>query len=237
MPFKIEKNKDKKSYKVSNKETGKVYAYHSRDPEHLIQVIEYFKKYVVFSEASQEELKNNKSSEKQLAKYYLAAINYYEPNFDFENADLNQVESLGKAYLKELFQENILQFIEKSKKKQGTISTSAISTPSYDTPWKYFAYAMLTTKSNAQIANVIYQPVIVPTMKPILIPRFSALIAAIKNKEEKIEEYNKATPITRTNAYTVICKDLFFLSKNVSVNCHKAIQTNNSTKYFVVGFI
>ena len=43
MPFKIEKNKGENSYKVSNRETGKVYAYKTKDPQYLIKVIEYFK--------------------------------------------------------------------------------------------------------------------------------------------------------------------------------------------------
>ena len=42
MPFKVEKNKDN-TYKVSNKITGRIYAYNTKDPKHLIRTIEYFK--------------------------------------------------------------------------------------------------------------------------------------------------------------------------------------------------
>lgn len=42
MPFKINKNKDG-TYKVSNRDTGKIYAYNTKDPQYLIRVIEYFK--------------------------------------------------------------------------------------------------------------------------------------------------------------------------------------------------
>lgn len=42
MPFKIEKNKDG-TFKVSNKETGKIYAYHTKDPKYIIRAVEYFK--------------------------------------------------------------------------------------------------------------------------------------------------------------------------------------------------
>lgn len=43
MPFIIRKNKNESTYKVTNKETGKVYAYKTQDPKQLIQAIEYNK--------------------------------------------------------------------------------------------------------------------------------------------------------------------------------------------------
>lgn len=39
MPFKITKNKDG-TYKVTNKNTGKIYAYKTKDPKKLIKAIE-----------------------------------------------------------------------------------------------------------------------------------------------------------------------------------------------------
>lgn len=43
MPFIIRKNKNEETYKVTNKETGKVYAYKTKDPKQLIRAIEYNK--------------------------------------------------------------------------------------------------------------------------------------------------------------------------------------------------
>ena len=40
MPFIVRKNKNKPTYKVTNKETGKVYAYATTDPDALIKRIE-----------------------------------------------------------------------------------------------------------------------------------------------------------------------------------------------------
>ena len=40
MPYKIIKNKDKKTFKVINKETKKVYAYSTLNPKALISAIE-----------------------------------------------------------------------------------------------------------------------------------------------------------------------------------------------------
>lgn len=39
MPFRITKNKDN-TYKVVNKETGKIYAYKTKNPKKLISAIE-----------------------------------------------------------------------------------------------------------------------------------------------------------------------------------------------------
>lgn len=40
MPYVIRKNPNKNTYKVTNKNTGKVYAYATADPKKLIQAIE-----------------------------------------------------------------------------------------------------------------------------------------------------------------------------------------------------
>ena len=44
MPFVVRKNRNKDTYKVTNKETGKVYAYDTKNPKKLIQAIELNKK-------------------------------------------------------------------------------------------------------------------------------------------------------------------------------------------------
>ena len=44
MPFKIRKLPNKNLFKVTNKKTGKVYAYKTKDPKKLIQAIEINKK-------------------------------------------------------------------------------------------------------------------------------------------------------------------------------------------------
>ena len=40
MPFIIRKNKNKSTFKVSNKLTGKIYAYATKNPQKLISAIE-----------------------------------------------------------------------------------------------------------------------------------------------------------------------------------------------------
>ena len=40
MPFKISKNRNSDTYKVSNKNTGLVYAYATKSPQKLISAIE-----------------------------------------------------------------------------------------------------------------------------------------------------------------------------------------------------
>lgn len=105
-------------------------------------------------------------NKKALAKYYLAALQYYEPTFDFESADLNQVEEFGNLYLKQLFQENILTFIENAKKyaKENNYTLD------YDSKWKYFAYAMLRSQYSANFLNIIQQPVSYPSRQNVIIP-------------------------------------------------------------------
>lgn len=44
MPYVIRKNPNKESYKVTNKNTGKVYAYATKNPEKLIKAIEVNKR-------------------------------------------------------------------------------------------------------------------------------------------------------------------------------------------------
>lgn len=44
MPYVIRKNPNKNTYKVSNKNTGKVYAFATANPTKLIQAIELNKK-------------------------------------------------------------------------------------------------------------------------------------------------------------------------------------------------
>ena len=44
MPYIIRKNPNKNTYKVTNKNTGKVYAYATADPQKLIKAIEINKK-------------------------------------------------------------------------------------------------------------------------------------------------------------------------------------------------
>jgi len=121
----------------------------------------YFQAYVATTEASEEEKQNVKDkkqtsfSKKPLAKYYLAAIYYYEPTFDFENSNINQIQEFGEIYLKQLFQENILYFLENAKKYINTKEYSL----DYDSKWKYFAYAMLRSQYSANFLNIIQQPV------------------------------------------------------------------------------
>jgi len=40
MPYKIRKNRNQDTYKVISKDTGKVYAYATKDPKKLIMAIE-----------------------------------------------------------------------------------------------------------------------------------------------------------------------------------------------------
>lgn len=40
MPFKIRKNRNQNTYKVTNEKTGKVYAYATKQPDKLIKAIE-----------------------------------------------------------------------------------------------------------------------------------------------------------------------------------------------------
>jgi hypothetical protein len=46
MPFLVEKNKKSDTYKVSNKLTGKVYAFATKNPKALIAAIEINKKMI-----------------------------------------------------------------------------------------------------------------------------------------------------------------------------------------------
>lgn len=132
----------------------------------------YFQVYIATTEASEEEKQNAKDkkqtsySKKPLAKYYLAAIYYYEPTFDFENSNINQIQEFGEIYLKQLFQENMLYFLENAKKNINTKEY----TLDYDSNWKYFAYAMLRSQYAANFLNVIQQPVSYPSRQGITIP-------------------------------------------------------------------
>lgn len=40
MPFKITKNRNSETYKVSNKNTGQIYAYATKSPQKLVSAIE-----------------------------------------------------------------------------------------------------------------------------------------------------------------------------------------------------
>lgn len=132
----------------------------------------YFQAYVATTEASEEEKQNIKDkkqtsfSKKPLAKYYLAAIYYYEPTFDFENSNINQIQEFGEIYLKQLFQENILYFLENAKKYINAKEYSL----DYDSKWKYFAYAMLRSQYDANFLNTIQQPVSYPSRQNVIIP-------------------------------------------------------------------
>lgn len=106
------------------------------------KIYEYFQQYVTSTEGS----------EGELAKYYLAGIYYYEPSFDFESATTNEIYELGQFYLQQLFQENILDFIARSKNE--------FASPDYDQDWKYFAHTMLISEVSEQFLNIIQQPVV-----------------------------------------------------------------------------
>jgi hypothetical protein len=128
------------------------------------KILEYFKFYVVSTEATEQE-KNEQQikkyfTERAMAKYYLAAIYYYEPTYDFANANISEVVELGNAYLKQLFQENISSFISKAKQKA---TGNANTIPDYKEKWKYFAYSMLKSQYNQEYLNIVQQPVCYPS--------------------------------------------------------------------------
>jgi hypothetical protein len=44
MPYNVRKNRNEKTYKVTNKNTGEIYAYKTKDPKKLIIAIEINKR-------------------------------------------------------------------------------------------------------------------------------------------------------------------------------------------------
>lgn len=91
-----------------------------------------------------------------LAKYYLAAIYYYEPTYNFKDSPIQDIYNLGQVYLLELFKENINYFIENSK-AYLPFSVPKFSDATEEENWKFFTYAMLKADSARKFSNVIQQ--------------------------------------------------------------------------------
>ena len=121
------------------------------------KMFEYFQKYVKKTEPTESTIKEPEKNP-ALAKYYLAAIYYYEPTYDFKNSSIQDIYNLGQIYLLELFKENINYFIERTK-QYSTFTAPNFPEANKEDVWKFFAYAMLKANSARQFSNVIQQPV------------------------------------------------------------------------------
>lgn len=121
------------------------------------KMFEYFQKYVKKTEPTESTIKEPEKNP-ALAKYYLAAIYYYEPTYDFKNSSIQDIYNLGQIYLLELFKENINYFIERTK-QYSTFTAPNFPEVNKEDVWKFFAYAMLKANSARQFSNVIQQPV------------------------------------------------------------------------------
>lgn len=121
------------------------------------KMYEYFQLYVKKTEPTESTIKEPKKNP-ALAKYYLAAIYYYEPTYDFGNSSTQDIYNLGQIYLLELFKENIDYFVERSK-QYSTIIAPNFPDDTTTEAWKFFTYAMLKANSAGQFSNVIQQPV------------------------------------------------------------------------------
>jgi hypothetical protein len=111
---------------------------------------EYFHSYV-----EETEKEKNKAA---IAKYYLAAIYYYEPTYNFKDSSIQDIYRLGQSYLLELFKENINYFTENAKKYSFYAAPNFPNVPPEDL-WKFFVYAMLKAQSAGQLSSIIQQPV------------------------------------------------------------------------------
>ena len=124
------------------------------------KITEYFENFVIQTEGEKNEDGTliNPKDRSPLAKYYLAAIYYYEPSFDFSSTGISDIYKLGETYLLEMFSENLSLLLDKSKKYTNIRIPSFPSATNQDL-WKYFTYAMLATEYNSQYVNIIQQPV------------------------------------------------------------------------------
>jgi len=119
------------------------------------KIYDYFQIYVKRTEPTESTIllpQNNPA----LAKYYLAAIYYYEPTYNFKDSPIQDIYNLGQVYLLELFKENINYFIENSK-AYLQFSVPKFSDITEEENWKFFTYAMLKADSARKFSNVIQQ--------------------------------------------------------------------------------
>lgn len=100
----------------------------------------------------------DKKNSSVLAKYYLAAIYYYEPTYNFKNSSIQEIYELGQIYLLELFKENINSFVERAK-IYSPISLPNFSDSGSEDIWKYFVFSMLKAQYKGQSSNIIQQSV------------------------------------------------------------------------------
>ena len=68
MPYLIRKNPNQDTYKVTNKDTKRVYAYRTKDPTKLIQAIEINKRKSRQSQRSVSKSKKSKKSRRSVSK-------------------------------------------------------------------------------------------------------------------------------------------------------------------------
>lgn len=137
------------------------------------KIEEYFEQYVIETETvantTQTQTQTpsfNYNDRSVMAKYYLAAIYYYEPNFDFGKVSINDIYEIGKAYLIELFKENIIDFSKRAieyipgakEKEQPKLDDD-----SPENRWRYFAIAMLKSRYSGELNSLIQQPVSIPS--------------------------------------------------------------------------
>ena len=119
------------------------------------KIYDYFQIYVKRTEPTESTILEPQYNP-ALAKYYLAAIYYYEPTYNFKDSPIQDIYNLGQVYLLELFKENINYFIENSK-AYLQFSVPKFSDITEEENWKFFTYAMLKADSARKFSNVIQQ--------------------------------------------------------------------------------
>ena len=123
------------------------------------KTLEYFKNFIINTEGEKDANGNLISdNESPLAKYYLAAIYYYEPYFDFTSASIPDIYKLGETYLLEMFSENISLLLEKSRNFANFRIPNFPESTEKDF-WKFFTYALITATYSKQYVNIVQQPV------------------------------------------------------------------------------
>jgi len=127
------------------------------------KILEYFKNFIILTEGEKDSNGNLISKdESPLAKYYLAAIYYYEPYFDFTSVSVPDIYRLGEAYLLEMFSENVSLLLEKSRKFSNFRVPNFPNSTDQDL-WKYFTFALVTALYAGQYVNILQQPLCLPS--------------------------------------------------------------------------